>query len=60
MLPACVLLRHRPRLHPVPQSLRLVIKDSKKHAGEKLVMAFAEYTNTYFATEAMDKLQVGC
>lgn len=41
------------------QSLRLVIKDSKKHAGEKLVMAFAEYTNTYFATEAMDKLQVG-
>jgi len=41
------------------QSLRLVIKDSKKHPGEKLVMAFAEYTNTYFATEAMDKLQVG-
>lgn len=42
----------------LPQSLRLVIKDSKKHPGEKLVMAFAEYTNTYFATEAMDKLQV--
>ncbi len=36
-----------------------MIKDSKKHPGEKLVMAFAEYTNTYFATEAMDKLQVG-
>lgn len=35
-----------------------MIKDSKKHPGEKLVMAFAEYTNTYFATEAMDKLQV--
>ena len=49
-----------PTLHPPPscQSLRLVIKDSKKHPGEKLVMAFAEYTNTYFATEAMDKLQV--
>ena len=41
------------------QSLRLVIKDSKKHAGEKLVMAFVEYTNTYHATEAMDALQVG-
>lgn len=40
------------------QSLRLVIKDSKKHVGEKLVMAFVEYTNTYFATEAMDQLQV--
>ena len=35
-----------------------MIKDSKKHPGEKLVMAFAEYTNTYFATEAMDRLQV--
>ena len=41
------------------QSLRLVIKDSKKHVGEKLVMAFVEYSNTYFATEAMDALQVG-
>ncbi|PSC76514.1 U3 small nucleolar ribonucleo MPP10 [Micractinium conductrix] len=39
------------------RSLRLVIKDSKKHAGEKLVMAFVEYTNTYHATEAMDALQ---
>ncbi len=35
-----------------------MIKDSKKHAGEKLVMAFVEYSNTYFATEAMDALQV--
>lgn len=35
-----------------------MIKDSKKHVGEKLVMAFAEFTSTYFATEAMDRLQV--
>ena len=41
------------------QGMRLVIKDSKKHVGEKLVMAFVEYSNTYFATEAMDALQVG-
>lgn len=34
-----------------------MIKDSKKHVGEKLVMAFAEFTSTYFATEAMDRLQ---
>lgn len=41
------------------QSLRLVIKDSKKHVGEKLVMAFVEYSSTYFAAQAMDTLQVG-
>ncbi|EFN57435.1 hypothetical protein CHLNCDRAFT_142904 [Chlorella variabilis] len=39
------------------RSLRLVIKDSKKHVGEKLVMAFVEYSSTYFAAQAMDTLQ---
>lgn len=44
---------------PSPQGIRFVVKDSKKHIGEKLVMAFIEFTNTYYATECMSTLQVG-
>lgn len=43
---------------PLPQGIRFVIKDSKKHIGEKLVMAFIEFSNTYYATECMNGLQV--
>jgi hypothetical protein len=50
-------LGHLARLLPGYQGMRLVVKDSKKYAGEKLVMAFYEFVDASAAAAAMARLQ---
>ncbi len=40
------------------KGIRLVIKDSKKYSGQKLVMAFVEFATTSHAAQALGKLEV--